>query len=116
MTHRTSTNTLDATDYYRKYNTKEDKHESHSIIGVLVGECYLNFSKLLQSEMRQFDKRDSSILQKKMSIHVKKNLSSRTKVESRHSSRFEFSTNLSDKRKRAGAPVQSTIEKKPFEE
>ena len=48
---------------------------------LLVGECYMNFSKLLQSEMRQHDKRNSSIMQGKISISMKKNLSMRTGKE-----------------------------------
>ena len=41
----------------------------------------MNFSKLLQSEMRQHDKRNSSIMQGKISISMKKNLSMRTGKE-----------------------------------
>lgn len=53
----------DAADYYRNYGETEEKNDpSHILNGNIVGECYLNFSKLLQSEMRKLDKRDSSIL------------------------------------------------------
>lgn len=52
MTHRTSYNTLDATDYYRKYDKSgvagsDENNESQSMQGAVVGECYINFSKLL---------------------------------------------------------------------
>lgn len=33
----------------------------------LVGECYLGFSKLLQSELKKYEKRDSTILSNRMS-------------------------------------------------
>lgn len=59
----------DAADYYRKY---EDNDHTHQLSYNVVGECYLNFSKLLQSEMRKLEKRDSSILSQKMSLSLKK--------------------------------------------
>ena len=44
-------------------------HESQAIYlnDNLVGECYLGFSKLLQSELRRMEKRDSTILSNRMS-------------------------------------------------
>lgn len=64
---------VDAADYYRKYDATTENDNSHQHLGFnVVGECYLNFSKLLQSEMRKLEKRDSSILSQKMSLSTKK--------------------------------------------
>lgn len=84
---------VDAAEYYRNYDNADDcgDIESQSMATKVVGECYLNFSKLLQSEMRHLDKRDSSILQSKMSLNTKK---SSTRLKDRSFSgkrKFEFS-------------------------
>jgi hypothetical protein len=63
---------IDASDYYKQY---EDKYSN--ITGNLVGECFIGFSKLLQSELKKFDKRDSQILQNKMSFSFKSQTSLR---------------------------------------
>lgn len=44
----------DAKDYYKKYEDKGANRESQKIYfnDNLVGECYIGFAKLLQSELR----------------------------------------------------------------
>ena len=37
-----------------------------------MGECYLGLSKLIQAELREYDKRESMILQSKISLGMKK--------------------------------------------
>ena len=60
---RLNRSVMDATDYYKKYNETDDN--SQSFAPNFIGECYLGLSKLLQSEYRHLDKRDSNILQGK---------------------------------------------------
>eukprot|EP00347_Sterkiella_histriomuscorum_P021471 403333864 len=60
---------IDAAEYYSKYNEVGDN--SISLIASFIGECYIGFTKLLQSEFRQFDRRDSSILQNKLNSSIK---------------------------------------------
>ena len=69
----------DASGYYKKYG-EDNADDSQAFIDPTIAECYLSFSKLLQSELRRLDKRDSYILQKKMSISIKKNVSAREKL------------------------------------
>lgn len=71
----------DGRDYYKNYEEErtgsliEEKkggpssRDSQMIYfnDNLVGECYLGFSKLLQSELRKYEKRDSTILSNRMS-------------------------------------------------
>jgi hypothetical protein len=64
----------DAKDYYRDYEDKnnnsskmgENSHNRDSVNMLLsddlVGECYVGFSKLMQSELRKQEKRNSNIL------------------------------------------------------
>ncbi len=55
----------DAKDYYRDYDDKVgSNHDSVQILtnDDLVGECYVGFSKLMQSELRKQEKRNSTIL------------------------------------------------------
>jgi hypothetical protein len=65
-----ATLTRDAKGYYEIYETDE-KSARDSLISLfhnnLVGECYIGFSKLLQSELRKFEKRDSNILSNRVS-------------------------------------------------
>ena len=53
----------DATNYYRHYDSENC---SFSFAGNLIGDCYLGFSKLIQTELRLYEKRDSFILQNKV--------------------------------------------------
>jgi hypothetical protein len=54
----------DASVYYKRYddNEIEPSNDSQNFIDPSIAECYLSFSKILQSELRKFDKRESSIL------------------------------------------------------
>lgn len=64
----------DAKDYYRDYDDSSQKgasikqdntnRESVNLLLTddLVGECYVGFSKLMQSELRKQEKRNSNIL------------------------------------------------------
>ncbi|CDW82182.1 UNKNOWN [Stylonychia lemnae] len=60
---------IDGADYYKKYNEIEDN--SRSLAFNFVGECYLGISKLLQSEYRNYDRRDSNILQGQLNKSLK---------------------------------------------
>ena len=70
----------DARDYYRDYDDSgkisinkggdnTDNRESVNLLIAddLVGECYVGFSKLMQSELRKQEKRNSNILQNRIS-------------------------------------------------
>lgn len=50
---------LDPVEYYQHYN---EKTEQFDIENQIVAECYLSFTQLLQSEFKQKEKRDSSML------------------------------------------------------
>jgi hypothetical protein len=55
--------TKDASLYYKRYDDDgKNNNESQSLMDHPIAECYLSFSKLLQSEMRHLDKRESTIL------------------------------------------------------
>lgn len=69
----------------------------------VLGECYINFSKLLQSELRSVDKRQSTILQKKMSLSMKKQTSLRSSnrgglLSATAKAQFELSVNLNEQK------------------
>lgn len=95
----------DASAYYKKYGDENDNDDSQALIDPTIAECYLSFSKLLQSEMRRLDKRDSAILQQKMSISIKKNVSIREKQgpnigpDQSLGSRFQLSSKLSENKR-----------------
>jgi hypothetical protein len=60
----------EAKDYYRDYDdNRKSNHDSVQILNNddLVGECYVGFSKLMQSELRKQEKRNSTILQNRLS-------------------------------------------------
>lgn len=38
---------VDATNYYKQYDDIDDEENSISLVGNLVGECYIGFSKIL---------------------------------------------------------------------
>lgn len=97
---RSPRSSIDATNYYKRQD--EETHATD-----IVGECYLNFSKLLQSEMRNLDKRNSQILETKMSISLKKSVSLRSRGGELIIGRKHLSDNQMRKR---------LIESKPFTE
>ena len=53
---------FDAIEYYR---TSEQQKRA-TFMGDLVGECYLGVAKLLQTELRQQEQRETSVLQKNL--------------------------------------------------
>ena len=65
----------DAKDYYRDYDDnqarpsliKDNRESAQLLTDNLVGECYVGFSKLMQSELRKQEKRNSNILQNRLS-------------------------------------------------
>jgi hypothetical protein len=69
----------DAKDYYRDYDNSSkhmpgetsNKTNRESVNALLsddlVAECYVGFSKLMQSELRKQEKRNSNILQNRLS-------------------------------------------------
>ena len=47
----------DPLDYYKAYSTKFNEVEKQE--NELIGECYIGLSKLLRTELRLFDRRDT---------------------------------------------------------
>jgi hypothetical protein len=77
---------IDALDYYRRYNddSLKDHDEDEDYLDNINGECYIGFSKLLQTELRLFDRRDSYMLSNKMSLRSSpSDFTSRVKLLSR---------------------------------
>jgi hypothetical protein len=101
----------DASAYYKRYG--DDNEDSISLMDPSIAECYISFSKLLQSEMRRLDKRDSSILQSKMSISVKRHVTNREGTDTSLAFRYKNSSNQ-------GGPnhkkKEAVSEKRGFEE
>lgn len=65
---------LDAIEYYRNYlRDDEDNYSDYNDGGTLLfqdlmGECYICLSKLLRTELRLFDRRDSFVIRHSLSI------------------------------------------------
>ncbi|CDW79777.1 UNKNOWN [Stylonychia lemnae] len=104
----------EAKDYYKSYSKVDDRLATETD---LVGECYLGFSKLLQSEYRQYERKESFILQNKMSFVYKQNLSQSfmSKGNSEYNggakARLEFSLSQSE-----NPSKKAKNEKKSFQE
>lgn len=58
---RTSSSFLDPVEYYKTYKQEDSLRD-------LTGECYIGFSKLLKTELRLYDRRDSFILKHSLSM------------------------------------------------
>jgi hypothetical protein len=54
----------DGKGYYQNYEEERSARDSAAILmnDDLVGECYVGFSKLMQSELRKQERRNSNIL------------------------------------------------------
>ena len=50
------------------FNDESDFSEEDEFLTDLAGECYIGFQKLLRTEMRIFDRRDSFIMKTSMSL------------------------------------------------
>eukprot|EP00347_Sterkiella_histriomuscorum_P013888 403362980 len=102
----------DAKQYYRNYDQND---VSPHIESDLIGECYVGFSKLLQTEYRQFEKKEAFILSKKMSFNYNQNLSqSMVQKGSNQTNKFklELQQDLSSK----NALNKMKTERKNYEE
>jgi hypothetical protein len=59
----------DGKGYYQNYEEERSARDSVAMLmnDDLVGECYVGFSKLMQSELRKQERRNSNILQNRLS-------------------------------------------------
>jgi hypothetical protein len=64
----------DAIQFYKNYNPHrgsycdDDQDEDDEFLSDLTAECYIGFQKLLKTELRIFDRRDSFIMRNSMSM------------------------------------------------
>lgn len=102
----------DATEYYKRYQNNENSSKTFNLD--LIGDSYIGISKLLQIEYRFYEKRDSAILQKNLSMSLKKRSSSSSKLKKNDS--FQAKMDLSSSGNETTLRRKTNSDRKAFKE